>query len=58
MDPRTHRAELDAERRADLFVGQSLDVAQHDCGPELRQQVIKRGLQVGIEIRVAESLFR
>ena len=35
VDAAAHGPELDAERGADLLVGQSLDVTQDDCGAEL-----------------------
>src|SRR5688500_2448175 len=46
VDAAPDGAELDAERGADLLVAQTLDVAQHDRGAELRRQRVERGLQV------------
>ena len=36
VDARAHGAELDAQGRGDLLVGQALDVAEHDGRPEVR----------------------
>jgi hypothetical protein len=36
VDATAHRAQLDAEGRCALFVGEALDVAEHDGGAEVR----------------------
>ena len=55
VDAAADGAELDAERRRDLLVGQALDVAEHDGGAEVRRQRVERALDVGVEVRVVEA---
>ena len=57
MDTGADGAHLEVEDAGDLLVGQPLHVAQHDRGAELGQQIVQGGLQVGIQVRVAEGLL-
>ena len=57
VDAASDGAQLDAQRGADLLVGQTLDVAQHDGGTELGGQRVERGLQVGTQSRIVVDLL-
>jgi hypothetical protein len=46
VDPAAHRAQLDAEGRRDLLVGETFDVAQDHGGPVFRRERLERGLHV------------
>ena len=58
VDAAADGAELDAQRRRDLLVGQALDVAEHDGGAEVRRQGVERALHVVVEVRVVVDLRR
>jgi len=51
MEPRSHRAELELERRRDLLVGEAFEVTEDDDDPallaELGDRAVKRRLQLG-----------
>src|SRR6185295_3347536 len=57
VDTAADGAQLDAQRGADLLVGQPLDVAQHDRRAELRRQRVQCGLQVRTQSRVVVDLL-
>jgi hypothetical protein len=38
MDSASHGSDLDIQNLADFLIGQALDVAKDDCGPEFRRQ--------------------
>ena len=58
VDPAADGAELHAEGRGDLLVRQSLDVAEHHGGAELRREGVQRLLDVRVEVGVVEDLLR
>ena len=58
VDAAAHGAQLDAERRGDLLVGEALDVAEHDGRAEVRRQGVERALDVVVEVRVVVDLGR
>ena len=58
MDPAADGADLDVEDRADLLVGETLDVAQHHDRPEGRSESGQSGGHVVIEIGVGQLLRR
>ena len=56
MDTAADGSEFHVEGRGDLLVGQSLDVAEDDCGAEIGGQRVERSLEVGVEIGVGGEL--
>ena len=57
VDAAAHGTELDAQRCADLLVGQTFDVTQHHSRTELGRQGIQRRLQVGTQPGVVVDLL-
>jgi len=58
MDPAPDRAQLHTQGRGDLLVRQTLDVAEHHRGTELRREGVQRLLDVRVEVGVVEVLRR
>ena len=58
VDAATHGAQLDVERRRDLLVRETFDIAQDDGGAEVRRQLVERGLDVPVEVVVVVDLLR
>src|SRR5258707_5814177 len=56
VDSAADGAQLDPERGGDLLVGQALDVTEDNRGPVLGREGLQRGLDVGIQMPVVESL--
>jgi hypothetical protein len=57
VDAAADGAELDAEGRGDLLVGQPLDVAQDDGDAELGRERVERRLDLRIEVGVGIDLL-
>jgi hypothetical protein len=57
VDAGAHRAELDAEGRRDLLVGEALDVAEHHGRAELRGQRLEGPLNLRVEMGVLVDLL-
>ncbi len=58
VDAAAHGAELHADRRGDLLIGQALDVAQHDDRAIVGCQPVECRLHVGVELFVVIGLRR
>jgi hypothetical protein len=56
VDTAAHRPQLDPERRGDLLVRQSFDVAQHDRRAVFGRQGLQCLLHVGVEMARVECL--
>ena len=57
VDASSDRAALDPQGGGDLLVGEPLDVAENDCGAELRRQGVEGALDVVVEVGLLVGPF-